>query len=210
MEFENEIKCISLEGFQLVKNKFFSRSSEPVMSLFPSAISFNVASHEALNRCESVEILVNEEKHSILVKPAVSGKESEAIKWRKNTTKPQYSRVECSLFAKKIYAGADFLLNLASVEPCGLCPLIANKYGSLPIVYATGGIKDNVKDFKQENGNGYVFNDYDINSLKDLFNRAIYDFKNKDKMKSYILSGMNQKFDVIDCAKKYIDLYYEM
>lgn len=104
MEFENEIKCISLEGFQLVKNKFFSRSSEPVMSLFPSAISFNVASHEALNRCESVEILVNEEKHSILVKPAVSGKESEAIKWRKNTTKPQYSRVECSLFAKKIYA----------------------------------------------------------------------------------------------------------
>ena len=50
--------------------------------------------------------------------------------------------------AKKIYAGADFLLNIASVEPCGLCPLIANKYGTLPVVYATGGIKDNIKDFK--------------------------------------------------------------
>ena len=112
--------------------------------------------------------------------------------------------------AKKIYAGADFLLNIASVEPCGLCPLIANKYGSLPIVYETGGIKDNIKDFKSENGNGYVFNDYDTTSLCDLFDRALRDYENKEKMNAYILQGMAHKFDIKDCAQKYLDLYNEM
>ena len=112
--------------------------------------------------------------------------------------------------AKKIYSGADFLLNIASVEPCGLCPLIANKYGTLPIVYETGGIKDNISDFKRENGNGYVFNDYDVNSLCDLFDRALYDYKNKDKMNQYILQGMHKTFDIKDCAEKYLELYDEM
>ncbi len=112
--------------------------------------------------------------------------------------------------AKKFYAGTDFILNIASIEPCGLCPLIANKYGSLPIVYATGGIKETMADFKSEGGNAYVFNDYDANSFRDLLNRALYDFQNKDKLKSYILSGMNKSFDAIDCANKYIELYEEM
>ena len=112
--------------------------------------------------------------------------------------------------AKKLYASSDFLLNIASVEPCGLCPLIANKYGSLPIVYATGGIKDNIVDFKLEGGNGYIFNDYDLTSLCDLFNRALHDYQNKEKMKNYILQGMNKNFDIKDCADKYLELYYEM
>ena len=112
--------------------------------------------------------------------------------------------------AKKIYAGADFLLNIANVEPCGLCPLIANKYGSLPVVYATGGIKDNVTDFKYTNGNGYVFKDYDITSLRDLLDRTLRHFEDKERIKEYILSGMEQDFDVKHCAKKYLELYKEM
>lgn len=112
--------------------------------------------------------------------------------------------------AKKIYASSDFILNIASVEPCGLVPLIANKYGSLPIVYSTGGIKDNMKDFKVEGGNSYMFNDYDITSLRDLLDRALYDYQNKDKMKSYMLSGMEKRFDATVCANKYIELYEEM
>ena len=112
--------------------------------------------------------------------------------------------------AKKLYAGADFLLNIANVEPCGLCPLIANRYGTLPIVYATGGIKDNITDFKRENGNGYVFNDYDTTSLCDLLDRALYDYNNKEKIKNYIISGMNHSFDAKACAEKYLELYNEM
>lgn len=112
--------------------------------------------------------------------------------------------------AKQAYAGADFLFNIASVEPCGLCPLIANKYGCLPIVYSTGGLKDNFKDFKYTNGNGYILKDYDANSLSDLIDRTIYDFENKEKIKEYQTSGMNQVFDIKDCADKYLNLYKEM
>ena len=112
--------------------------------------------------------------------------------------------------AKKIYAGADFLFNISSVEPCGLCPLIANKYGTLPIVYSTGGLKDNFTDFKYTNGNGYVLKDYDSNSLRDLIDRTLHDFDNKEKMQNYILAGMSETFDVKDCADKYLKIYEEM
>lgn len=115
-----------------------------------------------------------------------------------------------SKLVKKLYAGADFLFNISSVEPCGLCPLIANRYGCLPIVFETGGLKDNFSDFKQPKGNGYVFNDYDTNTLCDLIDRTLYDFKNKEKMKNYMLSGINKNFDIKDCADKYLKLYSEM
>lgn len=112
--------------------------------------------------------------------------------------------------AKKLYASSDFLLNPASIEPCGLCPLIANKYGALPICYETGGVKDNIRDFKQENGNGYIFNDYDRTTLSDILDRTLKDFGNKDKIKSQILSGMSKNFDVKQCADKYLELYNNM
>ena len=112
--------------------------------------------------------------------------------------------------AKKAYAGADFLFNIASVEPCGLCPLIANKYGCLPIVYQTGGLKDNFTDFKYTNGNGYVLKDYDVSSLNDLIDRTLRDYENKEKIKDYIITGMHQSFDIKDCAEQYYKLYLEM
>lgn len=104
MNFENEIKSISLEGFQVVDCRFFSRSTEPIMTLFPTAIAFNVASQDALNRCESVEILVNEKERCIIIRPAVNTKNTEAIKWRKDPENAKYSRVECTLFGRKIYS----------------------------------------------------------------------------------------------------------
>lgn len=112
--------------------------------------------------------------------------------------------------AKKLYAASDFLLNPSSIEPCGLCPLIANRYGALPICYETGGIKDNIVDFKNENGNGYLFNDYDKVTFADLLNKTLHDYENKDKMKSYILSGMKKSFDITDCAAKYLEVYEDM
>ena len=111
---------------------------------------------------------------------------------------------------KKLYAASDFILNPASVEPCGLCPLIANRYGALPICYETGGIKDNITDFRQPEGNGYLFNDYDKNTFVDLINRTLHDYQNKDRIKQYILQGMSKRFDIIDCANKYLALYEEM
>ncbi len=111
--------------------------------------------------------------------------------------------------AKKFYASADFLLNISSVEPGGLCPLIANKYGCLPIVYATGGLKDNFSDFKH-GGNGYVLKDYRADELCDLLDRTLHDFENKEKMENYIKTGMAENFDIAASADKYLKLYQEL
>lgn len=115
-----------------------------------------------------------------------------------------------SQYVKKIYAASDFLLNLASIEACGLCPMIANKYGSLPIVYATGGLKDNFTDFKYQNGNGYIFKNYDSVSLNDLIERALHDYENKEKINQYIEAGMEENFSIDNCAEKYLEVYKEM
>lgn len=104
MDFEREIKNISLDGFQVVKSKFFSRQFEPIMSLFPSAINFNTAAHKALNGCEFVEVLLNEKKKCILVRPASGSAENEAVRWQCGKGKPKYMRVECTAFAKPIFA----------------------------------------------------------------------------------------------------------
>ena len=127
-----------------------------------------------------------------------------------NETYPNASKVRFGYdtkYVKKIYAGSDFLFNIASIEPCGLCPLIANKYGSLPIVYETGGLKDNFTDFRYQGGNGYVFNDYDATTLTDLIDRTLRHFENKERLNGYIKSVMNESFDIKDCADKYIEHY---
>lgn len=113
-------------------------------------------------------------------------------------------------YVKKIYSGADFLFNISSIEPCGLCPLIANKYGCLPIIYETGGLKDNFTDFKHIGGNGYTFNDYDATTLTDLIDRTLRHFDNKEKLNEYILQAMDKNFDIKDCADKYIEHYENM
>ena len=88
--------------------------------------------------------------------------------------------------------------------------MIANKYGCLPIVYKTGGLKDNFKDFKTDGGNGYVLKSYDTNSLNDLINEVLHDFENKEKMQKYMKMGMEKDFNISKCAEKYFNLYNEI
>ncbi len=115
-----------------------------------------------------------------------------------------------AILPHKLYAGCDFLLSLATSEPCGQTPLIANKYGCLPIVYLTGGIKDNFTDFRFEGGNGYILKDYNATALSDLLSRAVRHFYNKEKFEEYIKSAMEQDFDIEDTAEAYLELYEDM
>ena len=112
-----------------------------------------------------------------------------------------------SEMARKIYASADFLFNVASNEPYGLCPVLANRYGALPIVFTAGGLVDNFSDFKYINGNGYILKNYDSNSLSDLIDRTLRNFEDKEKMKNYMKTGMEQDFEIKHCAEKYLELY---
>ena len=96
----DSIREISLEGYQVVRGKYFTRKYEPSMTLFASAISFNGAAFESLNNCDSVQFLVNEKNKSIIVKPIIS-KGPDAINWNKNKNKSV--RIECTSFTKQLY-----------------------------------------------------------------------------------------------------------
>ncbi len=93
---------ISMDGFQVVRGQYFSRQLEPAMTLWNTSISFNVPAYNALNNCESVQLLVNPDTKRILVKPAPS-KGSDAINWIKDPSDPKTTKLECSMFAKQLF-----------------------------------------------------------------------------------------------------------
>ena len=73
--------------------------------------------------------------------------------------------------SRKIYSGADMFLMPSQSEPCGLAQMIAMRYGTIPIVRETGGLRDTVRDCGGENGNGFTFKTYNAHDMFDAFMR---------------------------------------
>jgi hypothetical protein len=96
------INEISLDGFNVVRGQYFSRSIEPSLTIWDSSISFSMAAYTALNSCDAVEILVNVEKRSIIVKP-VPSKDRDAVNWVRNPDNYKYKKIECSKFTRQLY-----------------------------------------------------------------------------------------------------------
>jgi starch synthase len=84
-------------------------------------------------------------------------------------------RVACRRLARRIYAGSDFFLMPSREEPCGLSQLFSMRYGTVPIVHATGGLADTVIDCSRQprEGTGYVFEHYSVAPLYDAVDRAL-------------------------------------
>jgi len=81
--------------------------------------------------------------------------------------------------AKKLYAAADLVLMPSLFEPCGLSQMIASRYGTVPIVRETGGLKDSIRDFGCEGGgNGYTFKNYTTEDMLYSIRRGVQDFVN--------------------------------
>jgi starch synthase len=112
--------------------------------------------------------------------------------------------------ARKIYAGADLFLMPSRYEPCGLGQLIAMRYGSVPVVRATGGLADTVANFdpRTGEGNGFSFEPYDRWALFAAIVRAIETFKHKDTWRPLQVRGMSADFSWAASATKYVDLYH--
>lgn len=104
--------------------------------------------------------------------------------------------------ARTIYAGVDYLLVPSRYEPCGLIQMIAMWYGTLPIVRATGGLKDSVKDGK----NGLVFDEYSSQSLINAVDKA-FDAFSGHKYSSMVLNAINSDFSWDKSAEFYKELY---
>ena len=109
-----------------------------------------------------------------------------------------------------IYAGADVFLMPSRFEPCGLGQMIALKYGTLPIVRNTGGLNDTVfsYDALTKKGNGFTFDNYDSNEMKNTIQYAYDTFKKKQNdWELLIKRAMREENSIKKSALKYIELY---
>jgi starch synthase len=115
--------------------------------------------------------------------------------------------------AHQIYAGADALLVPSLFEPCGLTQLIAMRYGTVPIVRETGGLKDTVLPYQGDwtEGNGFTFEQYSANRLLDAINNAktVY-FTDRWHWDEIVQRNMQKDVSWEASAKKYMALYDEI
>jgi starch synthase len=109
--------------------------------------------------------------------------------------------------AHQVYAGSDFLLMPSRVEPCGLNQLYSLRYGTVPIVRNTGGLKDSVIDFGEEGGYGIKFNNIRAEEASYAVSRAYELYKNTPHLKQIRKTMMALDFSWDKSAKEYINLY---
>ncbi len=110
--------------------------------------------------------------------------------------------------ARKIYAASDILLMPSASEPCGLAQMISSRFGTIPIVRETGGLKDSIKDFGYgEIGNGYTFANYNSEDLLYTITRAISDFYKPELWEKQIHTVMTRDFSWDKSVIEYKKLY---
>ena len=112
--------------------------------------------------------------------------------------------------ARRIYAGADMFLMPSQSEPCGLAQMVAMRYGTLPIVRETGGLRDTVRDGGGENGNGFTFKTYNAHDMLGACNRARNAYKDQERWKTLQRTAMEGDFSWNTSAELYMGLYREL
>jgi starch synthase len=95
--------------------------------------------------------------------------------------------------------------------PCGLNQIYSLRYGTIPVVRATGGLEDTIKDYtlSPENGNGFKFTDYTPKAFLDKIKEALVVYEDKSVWLELVKRGMALDFSWEDSARQYIDLYHK-
>ena len=111
--------------------------------------------------------------------------------------------------SRRIYAGADFLLMPSGFEPCGLSQMIAMRYGTVPIVHETGGLRDTVRPYNRftGEGNGFSFYDFSCGTMLGCVAYALATYHNAPAMAGLIRSGMEGDYAFDRSALDYCMLY---
>lgn len=132
----------------------------------------------------------------------------------RNTAAAYPGKIACklafdSVLAQKMYAGADVLLMPSQSEPCGLAQMIAMRYGTVPLVRETGGLKDTVQPFVAPDGegNGFTFAVYNAHDMLYVIRQAAKTYQNKEAWNRVIQNGMNRDVSWDVPAKEYMKLY---
>ena len=127
----------------------------------------------------------------------------------KHKTKMSVKIAFDNTFAHKIEAGADMFMMPSRYEPCGLNQMYSLKYGTIPIVRATGGLDDTIKDFDVNSlkGNGFKFEDYSAAALIETVRRALKVYQDETLWPQLVKNAMGEDFSWGQSAEKYSQLY---
>ncbi len=124
------------------------------------------------------------------------------------------ARIEMNhALAHRIYAGADMFLMPSMFEPCGLSQMISMRYGTLPIVRETGGLRDTVLSYNKytDEGNGFTFLNYNAHDMMTVVERAVNYFRNHhDVWRRLMERAMAGQYGWDQSAHHYVDLYREL
>ncbi len=112
--------------------------------------------------------------------------------------------------ARKIYASADIFLMPSKSEPCGLAQMVACRYGTLPVVRETGGLKDSIRDCGDGEGFGFTFKTYNGGDMLYAIDRALGAYANKEDLATLRQRCMTQDFSWGRSANTYIRMYKAM
>jgi len=148
----------------------------------------------------------------IIVALGNGDKEYEDLFRRLNKQFPQKIAVKVAYdnaIAHKIEAGADMFLMPSRYEPCGLNQIYSLKYGTVPVVRATGGLDDTIEhwDAKSGKGTGFKFSDYNGEALLSTLRAALAAYQDKPSWQTLMRNGMGKDFSWAASAKEYVRVY---
>ncbi|HAJ56971.1 MAG TPA: glycogen synthase [Candidatus Omnitrophica bacterium] len=128
---------------------------------------------------------------------------------KKNPGSVFYSRLFDDPLAHKIYAGSDLFFMPSRFEPCGIAQMISFKYGTIPVVYKTGGLSDTVEDYhqKKDTGSGFVFDRYEAREFFLAIQRARAVLFDEPRRKDFLRRIMKLNFSWKESAKQYVEMY---
>jgi len=126
-------------------------------------------------------------------------------------------KVSCNLkydfgLSCRIYAGCDMFLMPSLFEPCGLSQMMSLRYGTIPIVRETGGLKDSVIPYNEyeKTGTGFSFAHYSADEMMSVIDYAISIYNQKDHWETLVDSAMNEKLDWENSAEKYMEVFNKL
>ncbi len=114
--------------------------------------------------------------------------------------------------ARKIYAASDLFLMPSLFEPCGLGQLIALRYGAVPLVRETGGLKDTITPYNEykNKGNGFSFTNFNAHDMMNVIRYALKVYQDKDAWRKLLKRGMRSDFSWEIAAKNYMEIYDQL
>ncbi len=176
------------------------------------AMVTRLVSHKGMDLvCAAVEELMNWDIQLVIIGTGDYKYESKLYEVsQKHRDKFSFNMCFNSALASKVYASADLYLMPSKSEPCGLSQLIAMRYGTIPIVNSTGGLKDTVQPFNCETkeGTGFNFQSFNKDDMLDAIRRALYVYgADKEGFNILIQNAMKRDSSWDKPAKEYTDLY---